>query len=95
MTEVEVLRRWRGSPVNARTENAPGEHCGVPDELADELAAMSPPCVRILRRNVPATEGIGHDGVMGSDKTENTHAVLIDLVRELVIELRTSRTRKN
>ena len=57
MTEVEVIRRWRGSSVN------PLERCGIPDELADELASIPDdkggPAVRILRRNVPETAGLG------------------------------------
>lgn len=87
ITEVEVITRWRGSPVN------PLERCGIPDDLATELAAMNPPVVRIIRRNVPPTAGIGLGGKIGGDAPVNQTELLLSLVKELVEELKASRKR--
>jgi hypothetical protein len=84
MTEVEVLRRWQGSTVN------PLEKCGVPDALADQLAALDPPAVKILRRNVPATEGIGADPWHGAGNN-----ALYELITVLIEEVRAGRHKKN
>lgn len=92
ITEVEVLRRWRGSPVNGPADNRPGEHCGLPDALADELAnipeSMGGPAVKIIRRNVPKTEGIDAHGVVGGDQARTRGDVLIELMTELLQEFR-------
>ncbi len=88
ITEVEVLQRWRGSPVNAL------ERCGIPDALAKELAGMNPPAVRIIREHVPPTEGIGKNGQIGGDAPVNQIDVMCTLVRELVAELKSERERR-
>lgn len=88
ITEVEVLRRWRGSPVNG------GERCGIPNELAEELARLDPPAVRIIRQDVPPTEGIDGEGVIGGDAAKTRGDALIELVGELVQELRLARGAK-
>ena len=78
MTEVEVIRRWQGSPVMGRvyaedgtTLIKEGERCGLDDEFARRLAdnkhpitGKADPLVRIIRMNVPATAGIASDGVL-------------------------------
>jgi len=93
--EVEVLRRWRGSPVNGIGPNGePGEKCGIPEELAKNLAALDPPAVRILRHDVPPTEGISTDGVIGGDAQLTRGDALIELVTELVQELKLARGAK-
>jgi hypothetical protein len=79
---VEVLRRWRGSAVNER------EECGIPLALAEELAAMDPPAVRIISREaVPDTEGKNGDpwAVAGGSNP------LYELILELVTELKAKR----
>lgn len=89
LTEVEVIRRWKGSAVN------PLEKCGIPDALADELASipesLGGPAVKIIRRNVPRTEGIDADGVIGGDARRTRSDALIELVTELLQEMRLSR----
>jgi len=85
VTEVEVLRRWQGSAVQ------PQEKCGIPQALAEQLANLDPPAVRIIRHNVPATEGIDKEGVIGGDATRTRGDALIELVGELVQELRLAR----
>ena len=83
MTKVEVLRRWQGSPVNK------GEFCGVPDDLADELAALKDrdgrpdPAVRIVQRNVPETAGLGGDNSLsGVDHVAHALACIQELELE-------------
>lgn len=97
LVEVEFLRSTRvGSTVyNGPIETDhggglrslhPADKCGVDGEMATKLVAMG--AAKITRRDIPATERIGANGVIGGDDPTFRNDALTDAVKELVVALR-------